>query len=621
MKDKIIHPETIRFGFFFYSISTLLLAIMFGTYITGSEVLHLMDLEGWIFFVASCISHAAIVALLPFIIALTPYLFGLKRIGSIVQVTLMSLIVIVNYINEQVYALYRFHINGFILNMITGPAAGEIFTFDTKLYIKVIGLFILLILLVLGIFLLSKYLFQKQRKAHVWLFASIFLGCTLFAHAWNIYADFYHHQSVAKSGQLLPYYFPTTARGLMKDCFGLTPPHDDISLLENSTDMQSSGDFLYPTKPLETKTPDSLNNIIIIMIDSWNRKTFSEECMPNTYRFAMENQCYLNHLSCSNGTRTAVFGFFFGLSGYYWETFESAGVKPLLIDELQRNGYDINAFASAGLEDPPIANMIFKGITGIRSQSYKQGPFKNDSIVTDACIAKIKERGEKPFFYYLFLDLPHSFTGITPKENSKFKPAWKYADYSKLNNNADPLPFFNLYRNCCHYDDKLIGKVLKTLADEGLLENTVVIITGDHAQEFNENKKNYWGHNGNFSKWQTGVPLVVHEPGNVAKLYKHRTTHYDIVPTLMRKHLGITNPEEDYSMGHQLTDSCQRLWHIVGSRQNYAFIIQGDTILERKDNGSLAVYDEKMNEVFNYKIDVKGFNKATKKLNHFYSGD
>lgn len=617
MKKKLIRKDLLRQGFLFYCLSTILLAAMFGTYIIGSEVLKVMDIEGWLFFAASCVSHAAVIALVPFILTLLPYLLGYGRVAGTIHVTLMSLLIIANYVNEQVYALYRFHINGFIINMMTGPAAGDIFTFDIKLYIKVIALFLLLAGMVVGVYFLSRYIFRKRQKAYAKAFIFFFLGCTLFVHVWNIYADFYRHQSVAKSGQLLPYYFPTTDRRMMQNTFGLTPPDGNGDIMMD----EESGDCQYPKNAIERETPDSLKNIIVIMIDSWNKRTLTEECMPNTYAFATANQWYRNHFSCSNGTRTALFGFFFGIPGYYWESLESAGTKPLLIKELQRNGYDIDAFSSAGLEDPPIANIVFGEVKGVRSRSYGKSAYENDEMAARECITRIKNRGKQPFFYYLFLDLPHSFVGITKEENSSFRPAWDYADYSKLNNNADPTPFFNLYRNCCHYDDKLIGQVLQTLEKEGLMDNTVVIITGDHGQEFNENKKNYWGHNGNFSKWQIGVQMIMHEPGIEPHVYSHRTTHYDVVPTIMRKYLGVTNDEADYCMGHQLTDNCPRLWHVVGSRQNYAFIIQGDTILERKDNGSLEVNDAKMNEIFDYVIDVKAFNKATKKLNHFYHFD
>ena len=56
----------------------------------------------------------------------------------------------------------------------------------------------------------------------------------------------------------------------------------------------------------------------------------------------------------------------------------------------------------------------------------------------------------------------------------------------------DPTPFWNLYRNCCYQDDLLLGRIFETLKKEGLMDNTIIILSGDHSQEFNENHHNYW---------------------------------------------------------------------------------------------------------------------------------
>ena len=182
----------------------------------------------------------------------------------------------------------------------------------------------------------------------------------------------------------------------------------------------------------------------------------------------------------------------------------------------------------------------------------------------------------------------------------------------------DPTPFWNLYRNTCYQDDILLGKIFETLKKQGLMDNTIVIISGDHSQEFNENHRNYWGHNSNFSAHQIGVPMIWHIPGQQAHKYTHRTTHYDVVPTLMKEYLGVKNNPSDYSMGKMMTDKSPRLWHVVGSNLNYAFIIQGDTILEKTAEGSLDVYDAKMNPVKNYRLPAKQFNLAIKNLNKFF---
>lgn len=155
-----------------------------------------------------------------------------------------------------------------------------------------------------------------------------------------------------------------------------------------------------------------------------------------------------------------------------------------------------------------------------------------------------------------------------PEEAQKpFTPSWNYPDYLALNNSMDPTPFFNLYKNCSYNIDLYIDKVLKALDEKNLLENTIIIITGDHGQEFNENKKNYWGHSSNYSQYQINVPFMIYYPNieNPGKVYNHTTTHYDIVPTISKRFLGVENPYQDYSIGTDIYDSTTtRYPHIVG---------------------------------------------------------
>lgn len=116
-------------GFLFFAFSTLLIALQFGLYITDSSILGLMDLEGWLFFITSCISHAAIFALIPYLLSLIFTFCRCTKTARIVQIVGIILLCIINYLNSQVYAIYHFHINGFVLSMVFGEGAGEIFQF------------------------------------------------------------------------------------------------------------------------------------------------------------------------------------------------------------------------------------------------------------------------------------------------------------------------------------------------------------------------------------------------------------------------------------------------------------------------------------------------------------
>ncbi len=612
--------NALKAGTLLFGLSTLLFSIQFMLYIKGSNILPIMDFGGWAFFLTSCLSHAACVALIPFVLFLPFALFRQCKIGLSVMSFLIALCSILIFLNMQVYDIYRFHINGFVLNMVFGEGAGDIFTFDTMLYVKEGTLLLLFVALSAALGFTTYRLYRNVRK---WVYTMIFsvaIGCTLFAHVYHIYASFMQKSSVIKSSVLLPYYFPTTSYSTMVK-MGFVPPVNNLSQMSEMTSKQE--DVVYPRQTLACDSTVRKPNIVMILLDSWNKRSLTPECMPITYQYAQNNQWYDNHFGCSNGTRSSIFGLFFSVPSIYWDSFEAGNLSPVFIDELQRQGYSCQVYPSASLMSPPFFRVVFQNIPDLNIVTEGANVLECDTRLTDNFISDMrKNKAEgKPFFSLLFYDLPHSFS--LPQERlNRFEPTWQYADYTVLDNDADPTPFFNLYRHCCYEDDILVGRVLDALKEEGLADNTIVVITGDHGQEFNENKKNFWGHNGNFSQWQIAVPLIVGMPESIdsvgPKRYTHRTTHYDIIPTLMNKGLGVRNDISDYSAGHLLDDTVSRNWHLVGSELNYAFIVEGDTILEKTAQGTLDVYDPQMNPVENYNVNPREFNEAIKRMNMFY---
>jgi hypothetical protein len=91
--------------------------------------------------------------------------------------------------------------------------------------------------------------------------------------------------------------------------------------------------------------------------------------------------------------------------------------------------------------------------------------------------------------------------------------------------------------------------VFTFLKREHLLENTIVIITGDHGEEFME--KGRWGHNSEFTEEQMRVPLVLRIPNIEPTLVNLMTSHLDIAPTLLPI-LGVKNRSDEVSLGINL---------------------------------------------------------------------
>ena len=257
--------------------------------------------------------------------------------------------------------------------------------------------------------------------------------------------------------------------------------------------------------------------------------------------------------------------------------------------------YDVQTFPSATLQNPPFDRIIFGEVPHLRTETQGATPFDRDTRLTADFLQYLDQKPDKPFFAFLFYDLLHAISIPAPHRH-KFEPSWEYANYMALNNEMDATPFFNLYRNCGWYVDSLVGSIVGELEHKGLLDNSILVITGDHSQEFNENKKNYWGHGSNYSDAQIHVPFIYYEPGQAPRNYHHTTTHYDIVPTLMHTLFGVSNPPGDYSMGHFLTDSLRPLFHLTGTEENYAFVTP-EAIYEKKHSGRIVVTDSLLNPI------------------------
>ena len=118
-----------------------------------------------------------------------------------------------------------------------------------------------------------------------------------------------------------------------------------------------------------------------------------------------------------------------------------------------------------------------------------------------------------------------------------------------LNKKSNVEPFFNNYKNAVYFDDFVVGNLIKILKTRDLLNNTIIIITGDHGAEFYE--RGFWGHNSAFSPEQIKVPFIFYLPNTEPKKFNSLTSHLDIAPTLIEL-LGSITPYREYCFGQSL---------------------------------------------------------------------
>ena len=157
-----------------------------------------------------------------------------------------------------------------------------------------------------------------------------------------------------------------------------------------------------------------------------------------------------------------------------------------------------------------------------------------------------------------------------------------------------------------HDVDRALGRVLDKLDDLDLTDETLVIIVSDHGEEFGESGAALEKHGSGYTRYQLVTPMVVHWPGREGGLvYAHRTSHYDVVPTLMEELFGCSNPASDYSAGNSLFELKEWDWMVAGSYYNYA-VLEPDQVTVTFPNGLYEVrdWDYRLSESPQFRGDV-----------------
>jgi membrane-anchored protein YejM (alkaline phosphatase superfamily) len=544
--------------------------------LVSSRNLAVTDMAGGllprVFAVLMFLGHCALIAFLPSLLLLPLILLRLRAAVVLPLATVSAVVLVgVTLVDTVIYQQYRFHLNAEIFNLLFGGAAGEILVFSATMYLQAA---LALLVIVVGQTLLARLLWRRigaargGRYGYVVsaLLVSAFVAQGLI-HAW---ADVAGYTPITRQRRVLLAYLPLTAEQFFAK-LGLDIERADAALLARDRGSNLS----YPLRPLTCDAPSEQFNLLFVVIDSWRRDALTETVTPNVARLAERSLRFGDHLSGGSATRSGIFSLFYAIPATYWHAMLAEQRGPVFVAELLRQGYEVGIFASSSLINPEFDRTVFSDVADLRLRSDGNSSSERDEDLTRDFLDFLDRRPhDRPFFSVLFYDAPHAYD--VPEEFPQpFQPSWDDVNFLALHNDFDPVPFHNRYLNCVRYDDALVGQVLEALERGNLLENTVIVITGDHGQEFNENRLNYWGHDSNFSRYQLAVPLILYWPGRDPATHAHRTSHFDVVPTLMDDLLGCTNQHADYSVGQHVLEPGGRDALLMANYTDYA-IVQPD---------------------------------------------
>jgi arylsulfatase A-like enzyme len=205
----------------------------------------------------------------------------------------------------------------------------------------------------------------------------------------------------------------------------------------------------------------------------------------------------------------------------------------------------------------PIIAIYFDNALGYRlyPQINSFASFVTPEVVTNRVRKRLGEAATdgRPFFWHVFYSCthlpyqskePYASMFIDPDYDGPNKKAFPFNvdDFASKPNleeifaaaPAKDIAHINaVYDGCVRQFDDCVKDILESLEKNGLAENTIVIVTGDHGDDlYDPGTTLLHGQGFNGGLQASHVPMIVHVPGVAAKTIEETVRLIDVMPTL-----------------------------------------------------------------------------------------
>lgn len=385
---------------------------------------------------------------------------------------------------------------------------------------------------------------------------------------------------------------------------GLTTSDDPLHEVDSPAvarqPLISMREYFQAVDPEDVRT----YNVIVLLIESLRADQLltsggEREVMPNVERLAREGLTFRNHYTQASHSDYADLA---PLSSHYPLRSPSYHIYPrdpsyprvLIYDVLKQLGYRTAIFSSQNEHWGGMLNYLDTGNWDriLHAETY-QGPTYVPRVETEALYrffrgqkraGKIDDRftvGEaiqwignessQPFFIYMNLQnshLPYEVPADFPPRFGTGTVTFPIRLGSFPPDSTDAVK--DLYANALAYVDAQLGRLIGFLEERGLLDRTIIVITGDTGQAFFEH--GFAGHASELYNEVMRVPLVIHGPGIGTETDDRLSEHVDVPPTLLSL-LGL--PPHPSFQGRNLLgdDSTEREVFLVGQAAAHQYAI------------------------------------------------
>ncbi|MEI6242527.1 MAG: sulfatase-like hydrolase/transferase [Chlamydiota bacterium] len=338
-------------------------------------------------------------------------------------------------------------------------------------------------------------------------------------------------------------------------------------------------------------------NIYLFIVESFRKDAIQKKIAPHLFDFAKENLSFPFSIANATASQVSWFSIFHSSFPYHWNTYRKSretGSFPLQI--LKKMGYTITLSSSAELNYFTMDTLIFGKEKYLADHYHEMNgslPACERDLLSMQGIDYSKKEGN---VFIVFLDSTHSEYSY-PKDMEPFHPVVDYINYVGLCSSKKDLPLIkNRYYNAVHYIDHLLGSFFTKLQENQLWDNSIIVVTGDHGEEFFEEGALF--HGSHLNIYQTHIPIFYKFP-------EKRTTstiitsQMDIFPSILH-YISGTEEWSDFYDGESIF---HKTWPYVITAKQKGSYTPTELLLQGED----------------YKISVKLEEGSVKKKFHLLS--
>ena len=184
-----------------------------------------------------------------------------------------------------------------------------------------------------------------------------------------------------------------------------------------------------------------------------------------------------------------------------------------------------HGYQALGITPNPWTTQIF----GF-GQGYDKYIFRNrapaDAITKIAEVLYDERDTKRPLFLFVHYLDPHWPYEPPAPFDTKFTGDLKFRGYSR-----EELIHLNQYDGEIAFMDQEIGKFIDFLKKRGAYDNSLIIIIGDHGEQFLEH--GHLQHGNQLYNEEVHVPLMVHDGSSSPRRVDYTVSNVDVFPTVM----------------------------------------------------------------------------------------